>query len=154
MKVLIVLGTRPEIIRLSIIIKQLDELGIQTVLVHTGQNYDPKLSEIFFKELGLREPDYFLAVKEETVGAQIGKIISQTEEVLIKEKPDCLLILGDTNSSLCVIPAARLRIPILHMEAGNRAHDWRIPEEKNRKIIDHVSDWLFPYTERSKENLL
>ena len=154
MKVLIVLGTRPEIIRLSIIIKQLDELGIKTVLVHTGQNYDPKLSEIFFKELGLREPDYFLAVKEETVGAQIGKIISQAEEVLIKEKPDCLLILGDTNSSLCVIPAARLRIPILHMEAGNRAHDWRIPEEKNRKIIDHVSDWLFPYTERSKENLL
>lgn len=154
MKVLIVLGTRPEIIRLSLVIKRLDKLGIKTVLVHTGQNYDPKLSDIFFKELGIRKPDYHLAIKEKTVGAQIGKIISLTEEVMIKERPDCLLVLGDTNSSLCVITAARLRIPILHMEAGNRAHDWRIPEEKNRKIIDHISDWLFPYTERSKENLI
>lgn len=154
MKVMIVLGTRPEIIRLSLIIKRLDKLNIETVLVHTGQNYDPKLSDIFFKELGLRNPDYRLNIKESTVGAQIGKIIALTEEVMVKEKPDSLLVLGDTNSSLCVIPAARLKIPILHMEAGNRAFDWRIPEEKNRTIIDHVSDWLFPYTERSKENLL
>src|SRR3972149_192529 len=154
MKVLIVLGTRPEIIRLSLVIKRLDELGIKCVLVHTGQNYDPKLSDIFFEELGLRKPDYHLAIKEKMVGAQIGKIISLTEEVMIKERPDCLLVLGDTNSSLCVIPAARLRIPILHMEAGNRAYDWRIPEEKNRKIVDHISDWLFPYTERSRENLI
>lgn len=154
MKILTILGTRPEIIRLSLIIKKLDKLGIKNTIVYTGQNYDPKLSDVFFKDLDLREPDYYLGIKENTVGAQIGKIIEKSEQIILKEKPDVLLILGDTNSALSAIPAARHQIPIMHMEAGNRCFDWRVPEEKNRQIIDHISDWLLPYTERSKENLI
>ena len=154
MKILTILGTRPEIIRLSLIIKKLDKLGIKNTIVHTGQNYDLKLSAVFFKDLDLREPDYYLGIKENTVGAQIGKIIEKSEQIILKEKPDVLLILGDTNSVLSAIPAARHQIPIMHMEAGNRCFDWRVPEEKNRQIIDHISDWLLPYTERAKENLI
>jgi len=154
MKILTILGTRPEIIRLSLIIKKLDKLGIKNTIIHTGQNYDSKLSDIFFKDLDLREPDYYLGIKENTVGAQIGKIIEKSEDVILKEKPDLLLILGDTNSALSAISAARHKVPIMHMEAGNRCFDWRVPEEKNRLIIDHISDWLLPYTERSKENLI
>lgn len=154
MKILTILGTRPEIIRLSLIIKKLDKLGIKNTIVHTDQNYDSKLSDIFFKDLDLREPDYYLGIKENTVGAQIGKIIEKSEDIILKEKPNLLLILGDTNSALSAISAARHKVPIMHMEAGNRCFDWRVPEEKNRLIIDHISDWLLPYTERSKENLV
>jgi len=154
MKILTILGTRPEIIRLSLIIKKLDKLGIKNIVVHTGQNYDSKLSDIFFKDLDLRKPDYYLGIKENTVGAQIGKIIEKSEDIILKEKPDLLLVLGDTNSALSAISAARHKVPIMHMEAGNRCFDWRVPEEKNRLIIDHISDWLLPYTERSKENLI
>jgi len=154
MKILTILGTRPEIIRLSLVIKKLDKLGIKNIVVHTGQNYDSKLSDIFFKDLDLRKPDYYLGIKENTVGAQIGKIIEKSEDIILKEKPDLLLILGDTNSALSAISAARHKVPIMHMEAGNRCFDWRVPEEKNRLIIDHISDWLLPYTERSKENLI
>ena len=154
MKILTILGTRPEIIRLSLIIKELDRINIKNITVHTGQNYDSKLSDIFFKDLDLRKPDYYLGIKEDKVGAQIGKIIEKAEEIILKEKPDLLLILGDTNSALSAISAARHSVPILHLEAGNRCFDWRVPEEKNRVIIDHISNWLVPYTERSKENLI
>jgi len=154
MKVMTILGTRPEIIRFSLIIKKLDELKIKNIVVYTGQNYHPRLSTIFFKELKIREPDIYLNVKEERVGSQIAKIIERSEMVLLKEKPDLLLVLGDTNSGLSAIAAARHLIPVLHMEAGNRCFDWRVPEEKNRKIIDHISDWLFPYTANSRENLI
>jgi UDP-N-acetylglucosamine 2-epimerase (non-hydrolysing) len=152
-KILTILGTRPEIIRLSLIIKKLDKIGIENTVIHTGQNYDPKLSDIFFKDLDLRKPDYYLGIKENKVGAQIGKIIEKSEEIILKEKPDLLLVLGDTNSALSAIVAARHSLPIMHLEAGNRCFDWRVPEEKNRVIIDHISDWLVPYTEKSKENL-
>lgn len=154
MKILTILGTRPEIIRLSLIIKKLDKLGIKNIVVHTGQNYNPKLSDIFFKELDLKQPNYYFGIKENAVGAQIGKIIKMSEEIILKEKPDLLLVLGDTNSALSSLAAARYKVPIMHMEAGNRCFDWRVPEEKNRIIIDHISDWLLPYTERSRENLI
>jgi len=153
MKILTILGTRPEIIRLHLIIQKIEKLGIKNTFVHTGQNYDPQLSDIFFKELNLRKPDYYLGVKENKAGAQIGKIIAKSEEIIEKEKPDLLLILGDTNSALSAISAARHKVPIMHLEAGNRCFDWRVPEEKNRVLIDHISDWLLPYTERAKENL-
>jgi UDP-N-acetylglucosamine 2-epimerase (non-hydrolysing) len=153
MKVLTILGTRPEIIRLSRIIEKLDRL-CEHVLVHTGQNYDASLSDIFFNELGVRQPDHFMGVRGETVGEQIAKIISASEKILIDEKPDRLLILGDTNSSLSAIVAKRMGIPVYHMEAGNRCYDDRVPEEVNRRIIDHSSDILMPYTERSRANLL
>jgi len=154
MKILTILGTRPEIIRLSLIIKELDRINIKNIIVHTGQNYDSKLSDIFFKDLDLRKPDYYLGIKEDKVGAQIGKIIEKAEEIILKEKPELLLVLGDTNSALSAISAARHSVPILHLEAGNRCFDWRVPEEKNRVIMDHISNWLVPYTERSKENLI
>ena len=153
MKVMTVLGTRPEIIRLSIIIKKLDKY-CQHILVHTGQNYDERLSEIFFRELDLRQPDYYLGVKEDTFGKQIGKILIGVEEIILKERPDKILILGDTNSGLASIIAKRMGIPVYHMEAGNRCFDYRVPEEVNRRIIDHSSTILLPYTYRSKENLL
>jgi len=153
MKVMTVLGTRPEIIRLSQIIPKLDLL-CEHVLVHTGQNFDPNLSEIFFKELGIRTPDHFLGVQGRSFGDQIGQIIRSSEEIMQSEKPDRLLILGDTNSSLSAIVAKRLGIPVYHMEAGNRCYDDRVPEEVNRRIIDHSSDILLPYTERSRANLL
>ncbi|HEX75383.1 MAG TPA: UDP-N-acetylglucosamine 2-epimerase (non-hydrolyzing) [Dehalococcoidia bacterium] len=153
MKVMTILGTRPEIIRLSLIIKKLDRYCSHT-LVHTGQNFDDNLSSIFFSDLGLREPDYYLGVRADTFGEQIGKIIIETEKVILKEKPDRILILGDTNSGLVSIVAKRMGIPTFHMEAGNRCFDYRVPEEVNRKIIDHCSTILLPYTYRSKENLL
>ncbi|HEY6779344.1 MAG TPA: UDP-N-acetylglucosamine 2-epimerase (non-hydrolyzing), partial [Thermoleophilaceae bacterium] len=128
--------------------------GIDHHLVHTGQNYDERLSQIFFDELDLPEPDAFLGVREQTVGAQIGKIIALSERELLEARPDALLILGDTNSGLAAIAAARHDVPIFHMEAGNRCFDWRVPEEKNRRLIDHISDRLLPYTARSREYLL
>jgi UDP-N-acetylglucosamine 2-epimerase (non-hydrolysing) len=152
-KVMTILGTRPEIIRLSLIINKLD-LYCNHVLVHTGQNFDDNLSSIFFNDLDLREPNYYLGVQSETFGGQIGKIIIETEQVILKEKPDKILILGDTNSGLASIVAQRMGIPVFHMEAGNRCFDKRVPEEVNRKIIDHSSTVLLPYTHRSKENLL
>src|SRR5438067_6982876 len=153
MKLMTILGTRPEIIRLSRIIEKLDGL-CQHVLVHTGQNFDPNLNDLFFQELRVRQPDHFLGVRGETFGEQIGRIIIESERVLLSEKPDRLLILGDTNSSLCAIVAKRLGIPVFHMEAGNRCYDDRVPEEVNRRLIDHSSDILMPYTERSRANLL
>ena len=153
MKILTILGTRPEIIRLSVIISKLDQLT-DHILVHTGQNYVESLSDVFFKELRVRRPDYSLGIKANSFGEQAGKILAETEKIMIKEKPDRLLILGDTNSGLSAIVAKRLGIPVYHMEAGNRCYDDRVPEEVNRRIIDHSSDILMPYTERSRANLI
>ena len=153
MKVVTILGTRPEIIRLSLIIKKLD-LHCDHMLVHTGQNFDPSLSDIFIKELGLREPNYHFGIQEARSGAQIGKILSACESLLLDKAPDRLLILGDTNSALSAIVAKRMGIPVYNMEAGNRCYDDRVPEEVNRRIIDHCSDVLMPYTERSRMNLI
>jgi UDP-N-acetylglucosamine 2-epimerase (non-hydrolysing) len=153
MKVMTVLGTRPEIIRLSLIIPGLDKY-CEHVLVHTGQNFEASLSSLFFTELKLRQPDYSLGVKGDSFGEQIGKILTAAEKVILKEKPDRLLILGDTNSGLVSIIAKRLGIPVFHMEAGNRCYDDRVPEEVNRRVIDHSSTVLLPYTRRSRENLL
>ena len=152
MKILTILGTRPEIIRLSRIIPRLDELCEQ-ILVHTCQNYDFELNEIFFQQLGVRKPDCFLNAKG-TFGEQIGIILAEMEKVLRREKPDKFLVLGDTNSSTAAVIAKRMAIPVYHMEAGNRCCDDRVPEEVNRRIIDHSSDVLLPYTERSRANLL
>ena len=153
MKVMTILGTRPEIIRLSRVIEKLDAL-CDHVLVHTGQNYDHTLAGVFFDELGVRPPDHFLGVASTTFGEQIGKVLTESERVLAAERPDRLLLLGDTNSSLSAIVAKRMGIPVFHMEAGNRCYDDRVPEEVNRRIIDHCSDVLMPYTERSRTNLL
>jgi len=152
MKIATVLGTRPEIIRLSLIIKKLDGL-CDHVLIHTGQNFDERLSALFFEEMGVRDPDYYLGVQASSAGGQIGQILEKCEEIFLKEKPDRILILGDTNSGLSAIIAKRLGIPVFHMEAGNRCFDDRVPEETNRRLIDSVSDILMPYTHRSKENL-
>jgi len=153
LKLVTVLGTRPEIIRLAEIIKLADQT-YDHVLVHTGQNYDYTLNEIFFEDLGLREPDYFLGVAGKHLGETIGNVISKSYEVLEKEQPDALLVLGDTNSVLCTIAAKRLKIPIFHMEAGNRCFDQNVPEEINRKISDHISDINLTYTEHSRRYLL
>jgi UDP-N-acetylglucosamine 2-epimerase (non-hydrolysing) len=152
MKILTVLGTRPEIIRLSRVIEKLDSV-CDHVLVHTGQNYDPNLNDIFFQQLGVRAPDTFLDASG-PFGEQVGKILSKIEQVMQAEKPDKFLVLGDTNSALAAIAAKRMGIPVYHMEAGNRCYDDRVPEEVNRRIIDHSSDVLMPYTERSRQNLL
>jgi len=152
-KILTILGTRPEIIRLSRIIPLLDNL-VDHIIIHTGQNYDPNLSKIFFKELGLRAPDHVLDSKADTPMGQVGKILVGCEKIILKEKPDRILILGDTNSALSAIVAKRLGIPVFHMEAGNRCYDDRVPEEINRRIIDHSSTIHLPYTERSRANLL
>lgn len=153
MKIMTILGTRPEIIRLSLIISKLDQL-CEHVLVHTGQNFAPNLSDVFFDELGIRQPNHFLGVRSKTMGEQIGKIIAGCEQLMLTEKPDRVLILGDTNSALSAIIAKRMGIPVFHMEAGNRCFDDRVPEELNRRIVDHCSDILMPYTERSRDNLL
>jgi UDP-N-acetylglucosamine 2-epimerase (non-hydrolysing) len=153
MKIMTVLGTRPEIIRLSRVIEKLDS-QCDHIVVHTGQNYDPNLNDVFFRELGVRQPDHFLDVRGDSFGEQIGKILAASEKVLRAERPDRVLILGDTNSSLVAIIARRLGIPVYHMEAGNRCYDDRVPEEINRRIIDHCSSVLLPYTERSRMNLL
>jgi len=152
MKILTVLGTRPEIIRLSRIIEKLDNT-CEHILVHTGQNYDPNLNDVFFQQLGVRAPDYYLNVKG-SLGEQLGILFLEIERVLEKENPDKVLLLGDTNSALVAIIAKRNGIPVYHMEAGNRCYDDRVPEEVNRKIIDHSSNILMPYTERSRKNLL
>jgi UDP-N-acetylglucosamine 2-epimerase (non-hydrolysing) len=152
MKVLTILGTRPEIIRLSRIIEKLDRL-CDHVLVHTGQNYDVNLNDIFFQQLKVRQPDHYLGARG-SFGEQIGTILSQIERVMLEERPDRFLVLGDTNSSLAAIMVKRLATPVYHMEAGNRCYDDRVPEEVNRRLIDHSSDILLPYTERSRANLI
>jgi len=152
-KILTVLGTRPEIIRLSGVIALLDRHAEHT-LVHTGQNYDDRLSNIFFEELGVRRPDVFLEVRGANFAAQIGQILERAHDVFLAQHPDRVLILGDTNSGLAAVIARRLGIPVYHMEAGNRCYDDRVPEEVNRRVIDHSSSVLLPYTNRSRENLL
>lgn len=152
MKILTVLGTRPEIIRLSRVMARLDEL-CQHVVVHTGQNFDPNLRDVFFRELKVRLPDHNLKAQG-SFGEQLGILLCEIEKLLAAEKPDRLLILGDTNSGLAAIMAKRAGIPVFHMEAGNRCYDDRVPEEVNRRIIDHSCDIWMPYTERSRQNLL
>lgn len=153
MKVMTVIGTRPEIIRLSAVIKACDKY-FEHILVHTGQNWDYTLNEIFFKDLELREPDFYLDAVGKNLGETIGTIIAKSFKLFGEVKPDALLILGDTNSALSAISAKRLKIPIFHMEAGNRCFDQNVPEEINRKIVDHISDINLPYTEHSRRYLL
>ncbi|MBF0529743.1 MAG: UDP-N-acetylglucosamine 2-epimerase (non-hydrolyzing) [Deltaproteobacteria bacterium] len=152
MKIMTLFGTRPEIIRLCRVIEKLDGL-CRHIVVHTGQNYDVNLNDIFFEQLGVRAPDHYLGAVG-SFGEQIARILAESERLLLAEKPDKFLILGDTNSCLAAIMAKRLAIPVYHMEAGNRCYDDRVPEEVNRRIIDHSSDVLMPYTERSRKNLL
>ncbi len=153
LKLMTIIGTRPEIIRLSATIKACDTC-FNHILVHTGQNYDYTLNQVFFEDLSLREPDYYLDSVGDNLGQTMGNIIEKAYDVLKKEKPDALLILGDTNSCLSAIAAKRLKIPIFHMEAGNRCFDQNVPEEINRKIVDHISDINLPYTEHSRRYLL
>ncbi len=153
MKVATIIGTRPEIIRLSRVMATLDRY-LDHIIIHTGQNYDYELNQIFFDDLEIRKPDYFLECAEETAAATIGAIIARTDALLRETKPDAVLILGDTNSCLAAISAKRLKIPIFHMEAGNRCFDQRVPEEINRKIVDHISDINLPYSQISRDYLL
>lgn len=152
-KVMVIVGTRPEIIRLAHTIQKMENF-FEVVFVHTGQNYDYNLNEIFFRDLNLRKPDYYLETPGEHLGQTMGNVIAKSYEVMLKEKPDALLILGDTNSGLSAISAKRLKIPIFHMEAGNRCFDFNVPEEINRKIIDHVSDINLAYTENARRYLM
>jgi UDP-N-acetyl-L-fucosamine synthase len=155
LKVVTVVGTRPEIIRLSRVLCALDKhQSIQHIIVHTGQNYDYELNEIFFEDLEIRKPDYFLNAAGHNAATTIGNIISAIDGVLEQEKPDAFLVLGDTNSCLCAIPAKKRQIPIFHMEAGNRCFDQRVPEETNRKIVDHISDINLTYSDIAREYLL
>ena len=155
MKVMTILGTRPEIIRLSRVIARLEATSVvDHVLVHTGQNYDYELNQVFFDDLGLRKPDHFLECDTSSIGRVYGDILIKSEEVLREEQPDAVLILGDTNSAIAAIIARRLHIPVFHMEAGNRSFDWRVPEETNRRIVDHISDVNLVYTEHARENLM
>ncbi len=153
LKVMTVLGTRPEIIRLSEVIKKLDATT-EHILVHTGQNYDYELNQIFFDELELKKPDYFLNCAGETPSETVGDIIKKVDEIIKKELPDAFLILGDTNSGMSAYAAKRNKVPVFHMEAGNRCFDMRVPEELNRKIIDHISDINLVYSNLSRTNLL
>lgn len=153
MKVMTVLGTRPEIIRLAAVIKRLDEVT-DHVLVHTGQNYDYELNEIFFEELGVRRPDHFLEIGSASLGSALGGILIGTERVLLEERPDAFLVLGDTNSALSAIMAKRMKVPVFHMEAGNRSFDANVPEEVNRRIVDHLADINMVYTEHARRHLL
>jgi UDP-N-acetylglucosamine 2-epimerase (non-hydrolysing) len=153
MKVMTIVGTRPEIIKLSRVISELDQ-HVTHILVHSGQNYDYELNEIFFSEMGIRKPDYFLDSVGTNVAHTIGNVIAKADNVFEKEKPDALLLLGDTNSCLAAIAAKRRKIPIFHMEAGNRCFDLRVPEEINRKIVDHISDINMTYTEHARRYLL
>jgi UDP-N-acetylglucosamine 2-epimerase (non-hydrolysing) len=155
LKVLTVVGTRPEIIRLSRVLARLDESeAIEHVLVHTGQNYDYELNQIFFEDLGLRKPDHFLNAAGKNAATTVGQILINIDEVLEQEQPEAFLVLGDTNSCLCAIPAKKRKIPIFHMEAGNRCFDQRVPEETNRKIVDHTSDINLTYSDIAREYLL
>jgi UDP-N-acetylglucosamine 2-epimerase (non-hydrolysing) len=153
LKIVTVIGTRPEIIRLSRVIPKLDEF-CEHVLVHTGQNYDYELNEIFFQDLAIRKPDHFLGAAGATAAETIGKVIIAVDGVLAQEQPDALLVLGDTNSCLAVIPAKRRRIPTFHMEAGNRCFDMRVPEEINRRIVDHTADVNLTYSDIARQYLL
>lgn len=151
--IMTILGTRPEIIRLSRVLPALDSV-FHHIFVYTNQNYDYELSGIFFNELQLRAPDHILNVKSQSLGTQIGNILSQTEHIMLQVKPDAVLILGDTNSALSAIIARRMNIPVFHMEAGNRCFDWRVPEEINRRIVDHISNFNICYTEHARRYLL
>jgi UDP-N-acetylglucosamine 2-epimerase (non-hydrolysing) len=153
LKVFTVVGTRPEIIRLSRVMSLLDE-HVDHIIAHTGQNYDYELNEIFFKDLDLRKPDFFLNVDVSSLEASVGDIIRKSGELLRKEKPDALLVLGDTNSCLSAYMAKRLHIPIFHMEAGNRCFDFNVPEEINRRVIDHIADFNLVYTEHARRHLI
>ncbi|MDA9937653.1 UDP-N-acetylglucosamine 2-epimerase (non-hydrolyzing) [bacterium] len=153
LKVMTILGTRPEIIRLSRVIARLDSYCEHTI-VHTGQNWDPALNEVFFEDLGLRNPDYFLGTGGGTLGETLGKILIETECVLLDDRPDAVLILGDTNSAISAIIARRLKIPVYHMEAGNRSFDRNVPEETNRMLVDHIADFNLVYTEHARRHLL
>ncbi len=148
-----ILGTRPEIIRLASVMEAL-EMFSEHKLVHTGQNYDYELNQVFFDELGVREPDYFLNVDTSSLGKVLGEILIKTEEVLLKEKPDAVLVLGDTNSAIAIMMAKRMKIPTYHMEAGNRSFDANVPEEINRKVVDHLADFNLVYTEHARRHLI
>ena len=155
LKVLTVVGTRPEIIRLSQVLLKLDgSESVEHILVHTGQNYDYELNEVFFEDLGLRKPDYFLNAAGINATVTSGQILINIDPILEKIKPDAFLVLGDTNSCLCAIAAKKRKIPIFHMEAGNRCYDQRVPEETNRKIVDHISDINLTYSDIAREYLL
>ena len=153
LKIMTVVGTRPEIIRLAATIKRLDKYT-DHVLVHTGQNYDYELNEVFFEDLGLRRPDHFLEADTSSLGAVLGSILTKVEAVLIKERPDAMVVLGDTNSCISALMAKRMKIPVYHMEAGNRSFDENVPEETNRRMVDHISDYNLVYTEHARRNLL
>lgn len=153
LKVMTVAGTRPELIRLSEIIKKAD-IFFDHIFVHTGQNYDARLNNIFYDDLGIRQPDYYLGVVGDNLGQTMGNIIAKSYELMLELKPDALLILGDTNSALSAIAAKRLKVPIFHMEAGNRCFDENLPEETNRRIVDHISDVNLPYTEHARRYLI
>lgn len=148
-----ILGTRPEIIRLSCVMARLDQF-VDHVITHTGQNWDYELNELFFEDLGVRKPDYFLGVGGGSLGETLGGILVETEKALVKEKPDAVLVLGDTNSAISVIMARRLKIPVYHMEAGNRSFDKNVPEETNRRLVDHIADFNLVYTEHARRHLL
>jgi UDP-N-acetylglucosamine 2-epimerase (non-hydrolysing) len=155
LKIISVVGTRPEIIRLSRVFAKLDESdALEHISVHTGQNYDYELNQIFYKDLGIRKPDYYLDAAGESTAETIGRIIIKFDELLNRIKPDALLVLGDTNSCLCVIPAKKRHIPIFHMEAGNRCFDQRVPEETNRRIVDHIADINLTYSDIAREYLI
>lgn len=153
LKVMTIVGTRPEIIRLSRTIPKLDRL-CRHVLVHTGQNFDFELNQVFFSELEIRQPDHFLGAAGGTLGETLGRILSQTERVIAEEKPDAVLILGDTNSAISAVMARRMKVPVYHMEAGNRSFDRNVPEESNRKVVDHISDFNLVYTEHARRHLI
>ncbi|MBZ4496666.1 non-hydrolyzing UDP-N-acetylglucosamine 2-epimerase [Dermacoccus sp. Tok2021] len=155
MKVMTIVGTRPEIIRLARVMTRLDNTpGVEHVIVHTGQNYDYELNGVFFDDLGVRKPDHFLAVDTSSLGAVLGGTLMKSEEVMRAEQPDAVLVLGDTNSCIAAVMAKRLRIPTYHMEAGNRCFDENVPEETNRRLVDHVADFNLVYTEHARRNLL
>lgn len=153
LKVMTILGTRPEIIRLSRVMARLDTV-CDHVVVHTGQNYDYELNEIFFEDMGVRKPDHFLGVGGGSLGETLGAILSQTETVIASEKPDAVLVLGDTNSAISAIMARRMKVPVYHMEAGNRSYDRNVPEETNRRLVDHIADFNLVYTEHARRHLL
>ncbi len=153
LKVMTILGTRPEIIRLASVMSALEKYT-EHVLVHTGQNYDYELNQVFFDDLKVRQPDYFLGVDTSSLGKTLGEILIETEKVLLKEKPDAVLVLGDTNSAIALLMAKRMKIPTYHMEAGNRSFDANVPEENNRKMVDHLADFNLVYTEHARRHLL
>lgn len=153
LKVMTILGTRPEIIRLSRVMARLDD-HVDHIITHTGQNWDYELNEVFFEDLGVRKPDHFLGVGGGSLGETLGGILSETEKVLVEEKPDAVLVLGDTNSAISAIMARRMKMPVYHMEAGNRSFDRNVPEETNRRLVDHIADFNLVYTEHARRHLL